>query len=238
MRIGSNSGFSKSKENIIRQTRAKSRAKYRTSDNTLKSALSKRLSSKSSSLTTDVTKKNFNAIKEAADRLQAHAGKLTATGENSLFASAIKEKDGTTPSTAEKDKVIGEINSFIEDYNTMISKMSETDETINNLYLRQVNNYASEYKAELKTLGITMKSDGTLSASQNTLKSADLEKLQKVFGAKGGFAEKVAIKSKEAESNAGINLTSLNNSYHSNYNRYGHLDSSSAGSGSLYNSRG
>ena len=80
--------------------------------------------------------------------------------------------------------------------------MSGTSETVNNLYLKQMKSFATESKAALKELGITQKSDGTLTVNQKTLKSAEIAKLQKVFGSKGSFTEKVSVKSKDVEINA------------------------------------
>jgi hypothetical protein len=245
MKIGNIAGYTTTKAKAVRQARVKARAKANT--NSLFQTSSKKSTSAGksaiiSSIQNTQKKKNYTSIKDAADRLQTHAGKLLANTDDSLFGGAIQKTGGSQKTEAElasnKEKVVAEINSFITDYNSLIDTMGDTNETVNNLYLKQLKGLASEHKAALKELGITQKSDGTLTVDQKTLKSADVTKLQKVFGSKDSFTEKVFEKSKDVEDNADINLASLNKSYAHYYDSSGYLGSGYDSSGSLYNTKG
>ena len=206
--------------------------------------------------------KNYNAIKNAAASLQTHASKLLATGDDSLFGivvtgetskdqSTSKNIDNSAKQTADcstlteaelsenKDNVFKEINSFVEDYNTLVSKMSTTGGMLNNLYLRQIKSYATQNRSSFKEIGITQKSNGTLSVNQKNMKAADTAGLQKVFGVKDCFAAKVSVKSESVESNANTTLTSLKKNYTTtNYNKYGYLSGNSTSSGNWLSSKG
>lgn len=204
---------------------------------------------------------DYTDMKKAADSLQEHINKLLETGDNSLFSKAAsnqkesnnnstdkstekntsKDKQKETELAANKKKVVEEINSFIEDYNTMVSKMNRIGGTINNLYANHLKKYVEQERLELKELGITQSSNGTLSVNQKTLKSADIKKLQKVFGTKEGFVDKVAERSKSVEVHAESNITTLKKRNYissSNYNRYGSSYDNYVNSGSRYHSKG
>lgn len=245
MKIGNISGYSTTSAKALRQAKAKARAKAKANTNSLFQTSSNKKSASSgkaamiASIKSTQQKENYSTLKDTADRLQTRAGNLLASTDDSLFGKAI-QKTGDQKTEAElasnKEKVVTEIDSFIKDYNSMIDTMNDIDETVNNLYLKQIKSFASENKAAFKELGIKQESDGKLTVDQKTLKSAELVKIQKVFGSKGCFAEKVSEKSKDAETNAGIHLASLNKSY--TYNRGGYLSSGYHSSGSLYNSKG
>lgn len=258
MRIGNSSNASLAKARILREAMSKARSKAnsstskQTSGNTTSrsSSLSNRISS-SNGTSTQATKLKsyYTDIKKAADGVQEHGATLLATGEKSLFAkAAVYEKSAekkTTDDTAklstkvqtDKEKAVNEISAFVEDYNTMVRKMSNTGTTVNKVYLKQMKDYIVQDKQALKDLGITAGTDGTLKVNKKTLASATVEQMQGVFGTKGGFADKVMQKSKNVEGNADNNLASINKStYSSNYNKYGNAYTSGA-SGSIYNAK-
>jgi hypothetical protein len=184
---------------------------------------------------------NYAAIKKAADSLQTHTKKLMATGDNSLFGKAATSSSSTLTDTElskNKDNLVKEIGSFIDDYNTMVKNMNTAGGTLNNLYLKQIKSLTVSAKSALKDIGVKQKTDGTLSVNQKTIKSADMEDLQTVFGSEGSFADKVSVKSITVESNASTALTSLNKSVSSGYNKYGSLTDILTNSGNRLNSKG
>jgi len=204
----------------------------------------------SSSLKTTKLSKNYLELKNAAAGLQKHAGNLTASGEDSLFGrmtekgssnSALSDtgqSDGKNSVSSEnQDDLLNEINSFVQDYNTMINRMRTIGGTINNLYLKQMKGDVSKNQSLLKEIGITQKKNGTLFINKKTINSANTEDLQTVFGKKDCFAAKVSEKSEIVESKATSILASLKKSNASIYNRNGYLGSSSI-SGFLFDSKG
>ena len=248
MRIASNFSLSR----LSRKT--SSRAKLRNSANTTSKTASSRIStSKTKARTTTGTanalktteiRKNYTAIKNAASGIQAHASKLMATGNDSLFGavSSKKTSDSSQSTEAEltqvKDKVLKEIDSFVEDYNTMVDKMSTIGGTFNNLYLKQMKGYATENQSTFKKIGITQNSDGTLSVNQKSMKAADVNDIKNLCCGKDSFAAKVSAKSKIVESNASAAIATLNKSYTSSYDKYGYLSGNTSGSTSWFNTEG
>jgi len=231
-------------------------------------SLNKKSSVSSKSKTTKQTseaqlKANYTSIKNAADALQGHAAKLLSTAQNSLFGAAIPDKekdvsskDATTKDTTtntgtnttipateaellkSKENVVNEIAAFIDDYNTMISKMSSVNNSLNNMYIKQLKSCVSENRTALKVLGITQEANGTLRVNLKTLKAADVSKMQTVFGKKNSFADKVATKSNVVELNADNKIEGYNKSSHSSsYNRYG-KNYNNSGNESKYNVKG
>ena len=185
------------------------------------------------------TRTNYTAIKKAADSLQTHATNLMATGKDSLFDKAIQADSSNSTETQlsqNKSALYKEISSFVDDYNTMVKNMNTAGGSLNNLYLKQIKGFAAASQSALSKAGLKQKTDGTLALNQKTMKSADLEDLQKVFGSKGSFADKVSAKSITVESNASTSLNSLNNI--SGYNQYGSLTDLLTNSGSRLNSKG
>ena len=244
--------------NNSNQTKASNYKSYRSgASGTASSKTSTSKTSTSGSAKIAETTKNCTAIKNASDSLQSHVSKLLATGTTSLFAMAASEETVSSQSSADnsatqatgsstatdssssvnKDNLLKEIKSFVEDYNTMTSAMSATGGTMNNLFLNQIKSYATQNKSALKDIGIVQKTNGTLSINQKTFKAADTDALKKVFNRKECFASKVSAKSEKAETNAANTLSSLKKSTSSNYDKNGYL-SNLTNSGSIINSKG
>ncbi|RDY31873.1 hypothetical protein [Lachnotalea glycerini] len=214
-----------------------------TTTNSILSALNskKTTASKYQTSTTTQLKTNYTAVKTVAGKVQEDAAKLLATGSDSLFGKALSVKAAQENSTAAentlgetneltaaesakaKESVLKVINSFIDDYNTMLNKLDNIGGSLNNMYAKQLRNYVTQNETALKNIGITKTKAGTLSVNQEKLKTADISAIQKVFGTNGSFVYKVASKSKSVEANAETNLASLNKSTYSsfNYNKSG-----------------
>lgn len=239
MRIGNSTNFSDSEAKTIREARSSARKTKSSGSSSSGSILTGNSSSSAKNTTagaiyTAQQKKNYTAIKDAAAGLQGHAAKLLATGDNSLFKT--DSESDATEQAADRKTLTSEISGFIDDYNTMISKMSQAKDTTGNIYLKSMKNYTTKSKAALKELGITQKSDGTLSLKQATLSAADTDKIKEVFGEKKSLVDKITIISESVEKNANSNLTSL--SKNTSYNRNGSISSIFANSGNIYNSKG
>ncbi len=262
MRIGYNRNSAFVKARLLSRGKTSLGTNKNTLSGTKSSNVSSRLrsisekiasASKNEEASTKQVKADYTVMENAAGSLQEHADKLWKTGDDSLFDKAKpikkdsnKEKDienSTLPEAelaANKEKVVTEINSFIQDYNTMVSKMNSIGGTINNLYVNHLKKYAAQNFTALKELGITQASDGTLRIDQKTLKAADIDQMQNVFGTKDGFVSKVVERSKNVEANAKSNIAALNKKSYissSNYNRYGNLYGDYGSNGSSYHTR-
>lgn len=175
---------------------------------------------------------NYTVMKQSAGRVKDHMDSLSATGESSIFG---QEDTGKA-----KEQAISEIDGFLDDYNIMMNRLKESDDTIDSAYAKKLKDYVSSNSAALKELGITANSDGTLKLDEKVLKEADLDSMKKLFGAGGSFGEKISALAKQIADTADRQMKELKNkSYQlsSNYTRYG-TDSSYGTDGSGFNIRG
>ena len=79
---------------------------------------------------------------------------------------------------------------------------------------------AAEDSEALKAAGITIGKDGVLHVEKDTLKGADVDSLEKLFGATGTFSEKVAFLGGQIADNAGANALSFSSKYNASGNQY------------------
>lgn len=243
MKIGNEAGLMLGRSRMLRQAklRAASGERKNTSgrlsgNGGLGNALNSIMGSGSSGVTDTVTalqtKSNYTVIQRSAESLQRYGSKLLATGENSLFGLALpgvdESDEGKAPTEEElaehKQKVVDEINNFVNDYNTMVERMGQVEDTTQIWYLRELSSYVKENRTKLSALGITQTSNGTLKVNQDKLKEADVERMKQVFGEKGSFADKTSKLAESIGTAAGVGASkALNSGYlgSSNYNRYG-----------------
>lgn len=156
----------------------------------------------------------FMTVKNNAGEVQSTASKLSATGEDSLFAKAEKAGD-----TSEVTKTVKE---FINQYNSMVRSMKSTGDRVDSSYVNQMNAYATMYRSALQATGVTKQSDGTLAVDEKTLKGASMEALKKAWSGSGSFAAKAGTIAGSAQSNAVSNMNSaIGNAYSNLLRNYG-----------------
>lgn len=136
----------------------------------------------------------YSKIKTATESLRNHSVSLTDTDSDSLFAKAEASGDTT--------KVVSEVSSFVEDYNSMVSSMTSMGGTVNSTYLKELSSTIASNKDALKNVGITQNDDGTLTIESDKLKKASLVNLKALFNGSKAITDKISIKSIYVEANA------------------------------------
>lgn len=235
MRV-TNGMINKINQRVYNSNRSVGKSSRSSSANALLQALSGKLNLDGSSTqdksqinsTLSTLKTGYTKMQKASVALQDCAEKLLDSGEESLFAKA--KESGST------EDVVSEIEKFVNAYNDMYTQMDTLGGNVNTAYVKQLNKFVTENKAALKEIGITQAKDGTLTIKEKTLKSAELEKLQTLFGTDKSFADKIADKAGNVEGNADANLNAINSSSYnskgtSSFNRYNSYSSN-------YNARG
>ncbi len=154
------------------------------------------------------TQANYQNMKNNAGELQAIASKLTATGEDSLFAKA-KESGSNVDVTKQ-------VKEFVDKYNGMVKSLRISDGRVDNSYLNQLNASASMYRSALQATGVSKNADGTLSINDKALREADIEQLEKAWGEDPSFASKVSEAAKNVEANAVSGMNSMIENAYSN----------------------
>ena len=238
-----------SRNRAVRQARMRAsiQSRNRTSNNSNKlSRTSKNntvwnsINNNSNNQSTSSLYTNYSSMYSASQNLLSTSEKLLNDEDDSLFEQALEEQVSKSNKTDAKEKVIDKIEKVVNNYNTMVQSMSTIGKTVNTLYKQQLNQYVSKSADQLKKIGITANSDGTLSIDEKSLEKADVKDLKNLFGEKNSFLSKVTVRTKNILSNAKSNLTLLSQyNYGSSYNRYGNSEYSSTNNirGNYYNKR-
>ncbi len=153
----------------------------------------------------DVTqKKEYEKQEKTAEELAKSAQAFLAEGQDSMFAKA-KE-------SGNMDEIHSHVEKLLENYNAVLKSLKSNASPLDDYYRQMLSGAAGEHSEALKTAGITIGKDGTLSLDKNKLKEADVESL-----------EKVAFLGDRIADNAGANALSYSSKYNSNGNSYASL---------------
>lgn len=162
------------------------------------------------------------------------------TEESKTEESKTEESTGDTSQVSaetQKNKIVKQIQGFVDDYNTMRNSMEKLGGQVRQVYIQQLDRQVTKNAKALEEIGITQNKDGTLSAKSSTLREADLEKIKSLFGTADSFANKVSDISNGVEKNARDNLYELKfRSYSSGYSKTGsYSESYKSTTGRRYN---
>ena len=151
------------------------------------------------------SKGKYEKLKESADRLEQYADALNATGNKSLFEEAKKSGDPT--------EVYGEVEKMVSAYNDLLGRMRTDMSTMGRFYYESLKALTADHKDELSALGITMDKNGKLSIDKEKLKSADLSRLESVFGAEGTLTSRLNLIAGKVADSAEASLKSASSQY-------------------------
>lgn len=171
------------------------------SDNTLLGALNK------NNTTDAVTKTKYEKLEKAADQLLQASTIFTETGEDSLFSKAKESGD--------KQDIYNAVEDFIGKYNSTLSALKNTSDTLNDYYSQMLKSAASDNKDVLESIGITIAKDGSLSVDKDKLKETDIDTLEKALGNTTGFTKKAAYVAERVSDNTRSSQSSLSSQYSS-----------------------
>lgn len=94
--------------------------------------------------------------------------------------------------TTDSANIYGSITAFVETYNNTLSSGSKSTDTSLNRYAKYLKSLSKEHSKELSDIGITVNSDGSLTANDNLLKSAKVSKVKNVFSDEAEYISKVS----------------------------------------------
>lgn len=150
-------------------------------------------------LTSDFYLKNFyrhnrNVIKSSA---RDDYSKAELSYEDSRALKRAIAKLGSFDYTGDENgsNIVSSIHAFIKTYNHAIdsSSSSSSDSYRQN---RQLKALTQKYSSELKDIGISIESNGTLSVSENILKGSSIKEIRKVFSEESGYLQSIGNISK------------------------------------------
>lgn len=110
-----------------------------------------------------------------------------------LFSEKVttEKEDGTSTEDYDYEKIYSALKSFVDDYNSVVDKASESD---NNIVLRNTLNLTRMTGANsqmLSKVGITIGDGNKLSIDASTAKEADINDLKSLFEGSGSYAGSV-----------------------------------------------
>lgn len=113
-------------------------------------------------------------------------------------------------------------------FNDTLDGLKQSSGILNDYYRQTMKEIATTNKSALADIGITVRTDGTLSVDKEKLAEADQEKVKKALGAESDFAKRMEAVASRVADNAAAGATSaasqynasgnLTNSYLSRYN--------------------
>jgi len=115
--------------------------------------------------------KNSNRKKYTQAECQYSDSKALSRAASKISTSTFSEEDNS-------ETTANNITAFLNTYNNSISSGSDSNAK---RYANQLKSLAKKYSKELEEIGITVNANGTMTANQNLLKSADVDKINDLF---------------------------------------------------------
>lgn len=136
------------------------------------------------------------------EKLEKSADGLT----NAISALTAKVDSGS-------ENVVSEAVSMVEKFNETLRNLKNSSGVLNQFYHQSMKDIAETNKNELAEIGITVSSDGSLALNKEKLAASDGEKIGRLLGSRGDFAQRAGIVASRAADNAGVNAESAFSQY-------------------------
>ncbi len=153
----------------------------------------------------------LNKLQTSATSLKKTADALLTKGSDSVFNKVTStDENGKTTTGYDTDKIYKAVNSFIDDYNAMITAGKKTSTTGVLTSVSGMTGSTAQNSILLGKLGITVGMDNKLSIDETAFKKADMSIAQSVFQSAGGYAYQISAKASMANYYAGNEFSTAN----------------------------
>lgn len=163
------------------------------------------LGEKHKSVTNGLTKGKYQKLKEAAEKLEESAGKLNESGTGSIYDKARESGDASS--------VYEEVEKLVSNYNDLLEKMSIDISAIGRFYQVSLKEAAAESKDALNAIGISVDKNGKLNVNKEKLETADIGKVESIFGTAGTLSSKFYLIAGKVADSAQANVKSVSSQY-------------------------
>lgn len=171
--------------------------------------------------------KTLSKVQSSTDALKESADALLATGSKSLFQQkdiTTTDENGveTTTKGYDVEAIYKAVSSFVNDYNSVMKSVDDADSTsIQNRAKSMIGSTTANIKM-LNSIGISMKSDFTLSLDKETFENADMGKVKSLFNGNGSYGYRVSAQASmihyaAANEASKANTYNFNGKYANNY---------------------
>lgn len=154
-----------------------------------------------------VTKNNYQNMQKSADELLETANRFLEEGSSSLLA-VLDTEEG-------RSALKEQIEKLINGYNSVDAKLKTSTNALDSYYSQMLHELVSENAAGLKTLGITMSSQGKLQFDNTKIAGAETDTVKATLGSDSEFMQKLSFIAGRISDNAGANLKNLGTTYNS-----------------------
>lgn len=144
-------------------------------------------------------KDNKNAFKPATRKIYSSDEK-SYEDSRALRRAAKQLSSYGYDSNDNKDNVTASIQAYADVYNNAVSSSADSSDHDVARYAKKLKQITAGHEDELKSLGITIEKDGTLSVNSDFLKNRDIEELKTAFGSESGFMKDIMSLSKKITS--------------------------------------
>ena len=166
-------------------------------------ALLNALNTKQHSAVSKTQSAGYEKLEKNADALSESLKTFLAEGEESIFQKAEEDKQLLTDA----------VERMVEDYNATVKSLKNTSNPLNDFYKEMMQEAGVESEADLATIGITQKEDGTFALDEEKLKNAGTDTIKKALDGNGTFTSKIAFIASRISDNAKANMESYSSQY-------------------------
>lgn len=166
-----------------------------------------------SSQSADDIKKEMNLVKEATQEATSSLSKLM---DESLYKQVEKTDDkGNKTYDYDRDAILRNIKSYIEDYNSLIEMSGDLEDTSTLKAGVRLVNQAEVYEGALARIGIDIKENNQLELDEEAFAKADIVDVKSLFTGAVSYAKNMQTKFFQMYSQANSNISSVNGLYSS-----------------------
>lgn len=149
------------------------------------------------------TKAGYEKLERSADSLEKQTGSLS-----------VKADEGRASA--------GDVENLLASYNDTLKNLYQCDGSLNNFYRQTLKQAATDNLNALQEIGISYRTDGTLSLNQAKYGKADAESIRSALGSSAGFMKRLGIVASRVSDSASANSQTAS----SRYNAGGDISSS------------
>ena len=157
--------------------------------------------SSATSLTNTYYLRNFYSNNRAAfatsTRRNYSSVELSYEDSLALHNAARRLQKYSYDSNENGSNIYSSIVATVDTYNNAMNSGKENGSQTVTRYTKQLKALSSKYSKELKAIGITVNSDGSLKANENLIKSSSLDDIKAAFGKDSGFTKQLERISKK-----------------------------------------
>lgn len=165
----------------------------------------------------------YTNIGSSAESLRSTAASFSSKNSTNVFS--IARKNGTTVG------LLSQAKEMVTSYNNTLKGLSQTPSSLNRVYGQMMQNAFRENKDSLKSIGITVNKDNTISLNEKRFREAGVDQIEKTLGSEAGFSSRIEFISENTANNAIRNATGFAGQYDFN----GAYVSALLGAGSSFN---